>query len=228
MDFGLRVKKLRKALDWTQQELADKTGIGQSTIGQIESGRNKSIKPDKLLKLAEALNTTTEYLVNGTQPLSNHSASNVGKQGEGEMSATNHAREPDNVYPTTHRLRQVPLISWVQAGKAHNAQWYDQQEMVSIISHVGQNAYALRVDGDSMEPEFTAGDIIIIDPDSEARAGSFVVAWHDDGTTLKQLIFDGSKPLLKPLNKIYPIKPLLMDEGERILGVVVEKLKQYR
>lgn len=65
MNFGLRVKQLRKKLGLTQQELANQAGVGQSTIGQIESGRNKSIKADKLLQLAESLNTTTEYLVNG-------------------------------------------------------------------------------------------------------------------------------------------------------------------
>lgn len=209
----------------TQQQLAEFAGVSKGLVGQWFKG-DTGLGAKPLLAFETKTNFSTRWLVEGK----GDKYRNVGKQGEGEMSAapSNHAREPNNVYPTAHRLRQVPLISWVQAGKAHDAQWYDQQEMVSIISHVGQHAYALRVDGDSMEPEFTAGDIIIIDPDAEARAGSFVVAWHDDGTTLKQLIFDGSKPLLKPLNKIYLIKPLLMDEGERILGVVVEKLKQYR
>lgn len=82
MEFGLRVKRLRRELDLTQQELADKAEVGQSTIGQIESGRNKSIKPDKLLKLAQALNTTTEYLINGEQENNNsiHAPNNSGTQ----------------------------------------------------------------------------------------------------------------------------------------------------
>ncbi len=82
MEFRLRVKRLRKELDLTQQELADKVGIGQSTIGQIESGRNKSIKADKLLKLAQALNTTTEYLINGEQANNSsiHEPNNLGTQ----------------------------------------------------------------------------------------------------------------------------------------------------
>lgn len=38
-----RIKKIRKELDLTQQEFADKLGIKRNTIATYESGRNKPI-----------------------------------------------------------------------------------------------------------------------------------------------------------------------------------------
>lgn len=38
-----RLKKLRKALDLTQQEFADRIGIKRNTMGQYEIGRNEPI-----------------------------------------------------------------------------------------------------------------------------------------------------------------------------------------
>ena len=38
-----RIKKLRKSLDMTQQEFADRIGVKRNTIGQYEIGRNEPI-----------------------------------------------------------------------------------------------------------------------------------------------------------------------------------------
>lgn len=62
-DFNSRVIKRRKELGLTQAQLARKAGIPQSTIGQIENGRNKSTT--KLLEIAAALEVSPEYLMYG-------------------------------------------------------------------------------------------------------------------------------------------------------------------
>ncbi len=61
--FNNRVKAQRLKLGLTQARLAKLAGIPQSTIGQIENGRNKS--STKLVELASALQTTPEYLTHG-------------------------------------------------------------------------------------------------------------------------------------------------------------------
>ena len=54
MDCGKRIKKLRQAEGWTQQELADKAQITKSMVSYIESGkRNPNTKT--LEKIAAAL-----------------------------------------------------------------------------------------------------------------------------------------------------------------------------
>jgi DNA polymerase V len=65
--------------------------------------------------------------------------------------------------------------------------------------------FALQVLGDSMEPEFKHGDIIVIEPDGPLRSGAYVLAKHEDEFIFRQLIIDENGAyFLKPLNPAYP------------------------
>lgn len=81
--------------------------------------------------------------------------------------------------------------------------------------------FALRVLGDSMEPEFKDGCIIIVDPSATAGEGAFVVAEIDSGPILRQLVIRDSKRFLKPLNPGYDTEPL--PGRSKILGIVVQR-----
>lgn len=63
--------------------------------------------------------------------------------------------------------------------------------------------YALRVLGDSMEPEFPDGCIVIVDPGHAPRDGSWVIVEFAGDVFFRQMIFDGERRLLKPLNPKY-------------------------
>jgi DNA polymerase V len=63
--------------------------------------------------------------------------------------------------------------------------------------------YALRVLGDSMEPEFPDGCVIIIDPGHTPRDGSYVVVEYAGDVFFRQLAIDGERRFLKPLNPQY-------------------------
>lgn len=63
--------------------------------------------------------------------------------------------------------------------------------------------YALRVLGDSMEPEFPEGCIIIVDPGHVPHDGSYVVVEFAGDVFFRQLVFDGERRFLKPLNAKY-------------------------
>lgn len=56
-----RLKEKRKKYKFTQQEIADKIGVTQSTYAYYESGRNE---PDVkiLMKLADLYETSIDYL----------------------------------------------------------------------------------------------------------------------------------------------------------------------
>ncbi|OOM15909.1 helix-turn-helix domain-containing protein [Clostridium saccharobutylicum] len=60
--LGDKVKTLRKQMKITQQKLAKTIGLSQSTIGMIE-GNKQGASNDTLVKLANALNTTVDYLL---------------------------------------------------------------------------------------------------------------------------------------------------------------------
>jgi transcriptional regulator with XRE-family HTH domain len=68
--IGDRIKALRKSQNLTQAELAEKVGLTYVQIGRYEV-RGAKPSSDVLGKLAEVLNTTTDYLMNGETTISN-------------------------------------------------------------------------------------------------------------------------------------------------------------
>lgn len=63
-EMGRRIRRARKALGWTQEDLGDATGIDQTRISVFERGR-KSMHLRTFLKLANALNVDPGDLVRG-------------------------------------------------------------------------------------------------------------------------------------------------------------------
>ena len=60
--FGNKVKKLREAKGWTQEELAKRTGLHRTYIGSIErSERNVSLI--NVDRIAKSLNVPAEFLL---------------------------------------------------------------------------------------------------------------------------------------------------------------------
>lgn len=59
-----RIKQLRIDNNLTQSDLAEKVGLTYVQIGRYERGKSNP-SADVLQKLANALNTSTDYLMNG-------------------------------------------------------------------------------------------------------------------------------------------------------------------
>lgn len=60
-----RLKKLRKALDLTQQKFADALGVKRNTVGQWECGIN-AITDQVITSICREFNVNEEWLRNGT------------------------------------------------------------------------------------------------------------------------------------------------------------------
>lgn len=60
--FSSRLKRLREARDMTQEQLATATGINRSCIARYET-KEMGITAENAVKLAEALNCTTDELL---------------------------------------------------------------------------------------------------------------------------------------------------------------------
>jgi phage repressor protein C with HTH and peptisase S24 domain len=126
---------------------------------------------------------------------------------------------------------RVPLISAVQAGMFK--EFVDNfhpgdggMEMIPTSVPVKKHTFALRVSGDSMEPEFHEGMLLIVEPELEPNPNDYVIAKNGDSeTTFKQLVKDGSDWFLKPINNRYPIKPL---GNSTIIGVVRAVERRFR
>lgn len=118
-----------------------------------------------------------------------------------------------------------PLLNNVTAGgfrEAIDNIHPDEAELIYPKTASGGPCSAwLKIENDSMEPRFRAGDLILVDPDKQWDHGDFVVAANGDGHwTFKQLIRDGIDWYLRPLNSAYPLKRL--DEHIIIIGKAIE------
>ncbi len=62
--IGKRIQLLRENLDLTQEQFAEKINMSRSALANYECGARKP-DLDTLKKIADALHTTTDYLISG-------------------------------------------------------------------------------------------------------------------------------------------------------------------
>ncbi|HEN3601320.1 TPA: helix-turn-helix domain-containing protein [Yersinia enterocolitica] len=202
MALADRVRERRIELGMTQSQLAEIVGATQQSIVSVESGITK--RPRYLLDLAKALSCDPTWLQDG-----------------GAFKKV-----------TEINTRKIPLISYVQAGAlAHSLpiDSYDGDfEYVLTDMDWSENTFALRIEGDSMEPEFKSGDVIVVDPEIPPAPGEFVVAMNGgEAATFKKyrpIGYDHHRNEiyeLVPLNSDYPVLKST-DRTLRILGTMVE------
>lgn len=63
MTLGEKLKALREARGWTQQELARRAQVRQALLSELELGKKEDTTGRNLRKLAETLNVSVDYLV---------------------------------------------------------------------------------------------------------------------------------------------------------------------
>ncbi len=65
LELGDRIKYLREKLNWTQQQLCDKTGLTKVQLSRYETNDRKP-DPDALKRIVDALDTSGDYLLGRT------------------------------------------------------------------------------------------------------------------------------------------------------------------
>jgi len=204
--IGSILKTRRIAKGMTARQLADMVGVSDAHIIYIEKGQRKATF-EKLANIIRALGLSVDEVLSG-----------IGQE----------ALEAD--VSDLRRLSQIPVVSWVTAGNwAEVCDAYEPGDGGEWIDSdvPGRNVFALRVNGDSMEPEFHDGEILTVNPHAEALPGDFIVVKNGEGeTTFKQLKHYGTNWVLHPLNPKY--EDQMLRRGEfKVIGKVVKKEKRY-
>lgn len=204
--LGENLKKIRKAKKMTQKELAQKSGVKQSVISDLETGNAKST--GSILELAIALGVTAEELKKGVFD---------------EVLLT-------NVVPVAPRM--APVLSWVQAGTMTNVESVDMsqvEEWLPIPDGDCEKCFYLKVQGLSNYPEFHEGDYILVDPTlpfCDMNSGDIVVVRKFDDATFKRLVIepDGTK-YLQAINPEFKPNIIPLDENCEFVGEVVDCIR---
>jgi transcriptional regulator with XRE-family HTH domain len=58
-----KLRTLRRALKWTQKDLAERSGVGRSTISKIERGHRRNLRTSTLQQIAGALGVAADELL---------------------------------------------------------------------------------------------------------------------------------------------------------------------
>lgn len=230
MTLGTRIREARQARKMSRPELSRRSGVKYPTLAGIENDDQTSstLLPD----IAQALEVRIEWLRFGKGPRDlNEGRSHLDESSR--LKTTQSASEPFHVrddrgpYAGGQAIRLFPLISWVQAGDwtdlAEQRPSAEADEWLPCATRCGPRTFVLRVQGRSMEPRFTEGELIFVDPDAEARNGSFVVVRLDDDqqATFKQLVVEGNRRFLRPLNERWPDPIIEINGHATVCGVVV-------
>ncbi len=202
----------------SQADLADLCGWGQTRIGNYERDI-RSPDADAIQVIARVTGCRAEWIQFGTGAM--HAYHEGLKAGVALERTRQSAPEPSNVLPGPPIRGMVPIISWVSAGRWREPDVALDEPLEWLpVTFKTPNVFGLRVDGDSMEPDFPPGTIIFVDPDRKAEAMNLVIALNgDDEATFKRLTKEGGVWYLTPLNPRYPLQKL--DSLCKIIGVVI-------
>lgn len=240
-DLGSRLKKLREAKKLTQQQVADEIGVSRVAVTKWENGQTSNIKFENLLSLSELFEISVEKLIRGDkrrgkQTLSSSSTFQILEhpQEKNEQETTQPPPELTNIEKIEIDVlkKDVPLISWVQAGDwceaINNFESGDAEKWLPCPTCHSEKTFALRVRGISMfnpdgDYSFKEGEIIYVDPERQPLNGSFVVVRLEDKNevTFKQLIIEGEHKYLQAINPDWPKKIIEIDGNATICGVVI-------
>ena len=121
--------------------------------------------------------------------------------------------------------RRVIPIADQAARRQTGATAADQDAAQALDERAGACAsgesFALMVLGDSMQPEFVEGEIIVVEPEGLATDGSFVLAWSNEEWIFRQLAGADGKWQLRPLNPRYPVIDIA--DISAVRGVIIQK-----
>ena len=125
---------------------------------------------------------------------------------------------------------KVPVLTWVQAGGFNSGE--DQYPYPGVADEYietelqGKYLFAMRVKGDSMEPLFFDGEVILIDPEVQPQPGDYVIIKKDEEeSTFKQLKKYRGVWVMHPLNAKYEDQE--MSKEMRVVGKVIRKQKDF-
>ncbi|MBR2476836.1 MAG: helix-turn-helix domain-containing protein [Clostridia bacterium] len=197
------IKKRRKELGLTLAELAARVGLRDATIQRYESGEIPNIKKDTIMKLAKELKCTPGYLMGWT--------------------------DLETVTSSADAFMKIPVLGLIPAGVPIEAveDVLGYEEIPSSYCAGGEKYFALKLNGNSMYPEYHSGDIVILKQQETCNSNEDCAVMINGGdATFKRVVRQKNGIMLKPLNPNYDTLFYTNEEIEqlpvRIIGVFKE------
>jgi SOS-response transcriptional repressor LexA len=249
--FGRLLRRWREHRQLTLDQLAAATGISKPYLSNIETATAPGpASEEKLRRIARALDLPEPPLVAAgdwlrtpasvRRMITARGEDDVPRREDGAIDLDaavekKAARPVPTVTVPEIPLRSIPLINRVTAGKPGEYTDLEYPRGVAddyvpapdLPDAPTASAFALKIHGDSMDPDYTDGEIIIVGPstgENQPKDGDDCVVrlGEEDNfaTTFKRIYFvktpEGDAVRLVPLNPRYPkhVVPL-----EKVTGI---------
>ncbi len=238
MAFKDRLKQARIAKGITQEQLGQEIGVAKSTITGYEKGNSE---PDmaKMEKIMLFLGVDANYLLQDEMHQSHkdilhpsetdhikkyRTLDGHGKEVVDSVLNIEYQRMTSTPKPAEAESNVIRLDFSEQPCSAGRGTYLGPDAFSEI--RVEENAltrkasFAVPVSGDSMEPTYSDGDVLLIDRNTEVSPGEIGLFILDGEGYVKKL---GKKELLS-LNPAYP--PIPLEDSIRCCGKVIGLLQK--
>lgn len=243
MAFADRLKEARLKKGYTQEQIAEKIGVAKSTYTGYEKG-NREPNVNTIGKLMDEFDVDANFLwqdettfpfeltydemenlVKKYRALDDPGRSHVDAILKWESERMEQLKQAPAPIVELHSAsgQKGRLIDYYRSVSAGSGQVifedvYADRILMPDIPEYRKVAYAVKVNGKSMEPRYNDGDILLIEPTCEIETGEIGIFNVDGKAYVKKL----GKEKLISLNKGYDNIPLT--EDSLCMGRVVGKL----
>ncbi|WP_349569442.1 XRE family transcriptional regulator [Azotobacter salinestris] len=202
MDLKDRIKAARRHSRLTQGELAERVGVTQTSISDLERGKSQTTS--FIAQIAVACGVDALWLASG----------------QGEMlpgkSSGESTVEPGP--PITSPWRSIRIVGTAQMGT--EGYWYQLDAADGYVEFPSKDpgAYALRLKGNSMAPAIKNGWVAVIEPNGQLIPGEYVmVRLHNDECMVKELLYVNDEEIsLASVNDAYDRRTIPVEEIAQI------------
>lgn len=192
------LKRRRKELGLTLAQIADQMGVAEATVQRWESGNIKSVRYEKIGKLAEILQVNPASFMDWGNNL------------------------PGNV-AVLESMSKIPLVGRIACGTPILAE-ENIEDYVDLPRHIRAD-FALTCRGDSMiNAGIRDGDVVYIRKQEHVENGQIAaVRVGEEEATLKRFYHDGDEIRLMAENPSYPTKHFFGPDMQQVhvIGLAV-------
>ncbi|WP_338987027.1 helix-turn-helix domain-containing protein [Fusobacterium polymorphum] len=195
----LRSKRLENNL--SLQYVAEKLGVSKVTVSRYETLDITNIPSDKIEGMAKLYNTTPAFL--------------MGWETKEEKSNL-------NIDTINTDYIMIPLYESISAGYGASNSEFIEMIPVFGLKKNGTTYFAVKVEGDSMEPKIPNGSTIIIKKDIQIESGEIGAFNLNDENFVKQKKLVKDKLILHSFNLAYDDKVVNEYDEFKEYGKVVK------
>lgn len=211
-----RIVSLRNEKNITQSQLAEELNISPSAIGMYEQGRRKP-SYELLEEICDYFNVDMDYLM-GRSDIKNRYQAGLKYDWENKKEEKSNL----NIDTINTDYMMIPLYESISAGYGASNSEFIEMIPVFGLKKNGTTYFAVKVEGDSMEPKIPNGSTIIIKKDIQIESGEIGAFNLNDENFVKQKKVVKDRLILHSFNLAYDDKLVNEYDDFKEYGKVVK------